>query len=236
MDEEKIRFREIFYKLNTGDLINRNSVCDEALCYIEDVSNQELKEGMSEMIVSLLIHLGRSEEAKHIIDIMASSVNIRTIQSSFFARIEYSKNINDGYLNLEKVVSEAIAFAKSNELKEAECSFIIEDAKILINKQQYNEAITKLSEIANIAESSNNIVFLAMSKYYMGFCLYSLGKIGLANEFFLQASEIASLEHNLNIAILSEMMRANVYAQENNIEITKNILYHCMRNFSMTLC
>ena len=236
MEEERIRFREIFYKLNTGDLIKRNSVCDEALRYIEEVTNSDLKEGMCEVIVFLLIHLGRSEEAKHIIDIMVSSINISTIKSSFFARIEYSKNINDGYLNLEKVVSEAIEFAKKNELKEAECSFVIENAKILIKGQRYDEAITKLSGIANIAETTNNNVFLATSKYYMGLCLYFLGKTGLANEFFLQASEIASIEHNFDIAILSEMMRANIYAQDNNAEISKNILQHCMRNFSMTLC
>lgn len=63
MQEYKEKIYGLYDKLFSGDGIKRNQGCDEAIVFIKEFDNEEIRNDIRRMTVPHLIDLGRFNEA-----------------------------------------------------------------------------------------------------------------------------------------------------------------------------
>lgn len=229
------RLEQLFHLLNVGDVVQRNNACDEILKMVDQTADSAEKDRLRQSIIYHLIDLGRVYEAKFIIEALRASANYDLQAASCFHRIEFCKKFASDANQVESAIQEALSFTKAIGHEAAYIDANMEYGKFLAGRGKKREAITCFSEVANYAENHHNNKLLAAAKYYLGFCLYHLGHLSMANSFLREATEIAFRERNHILAQTSETLRAIVLMKQGKNDEAHVIFQQWERNFGLVL-
>ena len=225
----------LYHQLNVGDEIQRNNSCNEILKMIGQTAELEEKDQLRQSIIYYLIDLGRMDDAKFIIEALQSSPNLDMQTASYFHRIYFLKKFVKDSVQIEGAIKETITFAERNGKLTARTDGFMEYGKFLAGQGKEREAITYFSEVANYAENHHNKKLLAAAKYYIGFCLYHLEHLSMANSFLREATEVAFREKNHILAQTSETLRAIVLMKHGKNNEAQAIFQQWERNFGLVL-
>lgn len=235
MVSNAFRLQKILQQMAVGDNVIRNNACDEAMSFIDSLPDNQ-KDIVWPQIVPHLIMLGRWAEAEKMIDNMMTSKDESCVVNAYIARIEYWKK----YPVLDdRKVMEAIecylAFAKQTGNEHALVSAFLIHGEYLVCHQEYKDAIKDYSEVEYLADHLHSRHYAALSKYHIGYCLYKLGKLSLANEYLHRATELAWYENNPQIAKQSETMRAIVLMDQGKNDEALMVMKQWEKQFATQL-
>ena len=225
----------LFHQLNVGDVVQRNNACNEILKMVDQTADPAEKDRLRQSVIYYLIDLGRVYDAEFIIEALQSSSNSDMQAASYFHRIEFLKKFVKDSAQIEGAIKEAIAFAEKNGKSAARADGFMEYGKFFASQGHEREAITCFSEVANYADNNHNEKLLSAVKYYLGFCLYHLGHLSMANSFLREATEIAFRERNHILAQTSETLRAIVLMKQGKNDDASVIFEQWERNFGLIL-
>ena len=136
---------------------------------------------------------------------------------------------------VESAIQEALSFTKAIGHEAAYTDANMEYGKFLTGRGKERDAITCFSEVANYAENHHNTKLLGAAKYYLGFCLYHLEHLSMANSFLREATEIAFRERNHILAQTSETLRAIVLMKQGKNDEAQVVFHQWERNFGLVL-
>lgn len=234
MDNTK-RINYILYQLQSGDAVTRNNACDQALLLISRMTDKTEQNKLRQSIVLSLIDLGRGDDALSIIQTLRKSEDQNMRIVSYFDWIEYCKKIVHDTIEVEEAIRQCLAYTRELGVKEATVDAEMEMGKLLINKGEVREAINNFSDVSLYAESNHNRRLLSVSKYYIGYSLYRLGHLIMAENFIREATEIAYQEKSAYIAKQSEIMRAIVFMKQGQNNNASTIFRQWEDNFALSL-
>ncbi len=225
----------LYHQINIGDEIQRNNACNEILTLISQTTDPVEKDRLRQSIIYYLIDLGRVYDAEFIIEALKSSTNEDMQMASYFHRIEFLKKFVNDPVQIEGAIKETISFAEKTGNEAGRTDGFMENGKFLARQGKEREAINFFVEVANYAENNHNEKLLAVSKYYLGFCLYHLGYLSMANSFLRESTEIAFRERNHILAQTSETLRAIELMKQGKHEEATVIFQQWENNFGLIL-
>ncbi len=226
---------QLFHQLHVGDIVQRNNACDEIQKMVDQTADPTEKDRLRQGIIYHLIDLGRVYEAETIIEALRASANHDMQAASCFHRIEFCKKFSGDADQVESAIKEALTFTKAIGHEAAYTDAHMEYGKFLTGRGKERDAITCFSEVANYAENHHNTKLLGAAKYYLGFCLYHLGHLSMANSFLREATEIAFRERNHILAQTSETLRAIVLMKQGKNDEAQVVFQQWERNFGLVL-
>lgn len=226
---------QLYHQLLVGDVVQRNNACDEILKMVGLTADHREKDSLRQGIIYHLIDLDRRNEAATIIEALSSSANHDVQVASCFYRIEFFKKCSGDADQVESAIKAALTFTKAIGHEAAYTDACMEYAKFLTGRDKEHDAITYFSEVAYYAENHHNNKLLGAAKYYLGFCLYRLGHLSMANSFLREATEIAFRERNHIIAQTSETLRAIVLMKKGKNDESQVVFQQWVRNFGLVL-
>lgn len=235
MDDTVKQLQTIFQQLATGDFVCRMNACSDALRLIDAIQDNTKKDYIRQNIVLYLIDLERGVEAHDLITSLRSSNDLNMRIASYFDQIEYCKKIDNDNNKVEQAINECLAFTKANCVKPAEIDATMEWGKFLSKKGDVRDALTCFADVSLFAENNHNRKLLAVSKYYIGYCLYRLGHLALSESYLREATEIACQERNDSIAKHTEVLRTVVLMKQGNEEEANTVLQQWEENFALLL-
>ena len=226
---------QLFHQLNVGDVVQRNNACDEIQKMVGQTADLAEKDRLRQNIIYHLIDLGRVYEAEIIIEALRASANHDMQAASCFHRIEFCKKFASDADQVESAIQEALSFTKAIGHEAAYTDANMEYGKFLAGRGKECGAITCFSDVANYAENHRNNKLLAAAKYYLGFCLYHLGHLSMANSFLREATEMAFRERNHILVQTSETLRAIVLMKQGKNDEAQIIFQQWESNFGLLL-
>ena len=229
------RLDQLFHQLNVGDVVQRNNACDEIQKMVDQTDNPAERDRLRQGIIYHLIDLGRVYEAQTIIEALRASANHDMQAASYFHRIEFCKKFAGDADRVESAIKEVLSFTKAIGHEAAYTDAQMEYGKFLAGRGKEREAIPYFSEVANYAEYNHNTKLLGAAKYYLGFCLYHLGHLSMANSFLRESTEIAVRERNHILAQTSETMRAIVLMKQGKNDEAQIVFHQWERYFGLVL-
>lgn len=229
------RINDILLKLRNGDTVTRNNACDDAFLLISELEDKTEQDRLRQEIVLYLIDLGRDKEAQAIIQALHNSDEQNIKIAAYFDQIEYCKKIDRDPSKVEQAIRECLAFTQKNGNKAAEVDAVMEMGKCLSIKSEVRDALTNFSNVSLFAEDNNNRRLLAVSKYYIGYCLYHLGHLVLAESYLREATELAYQEQSALLAKHIEVLRAIVFLKQGQAKESYAVLKQWENNFALSL-
>ena len=229
------RLGQLSHQLLVGDVVQRNNACDEILKMVDQTADPMEKDRLRQCIIYHLIDLGRRNEAENIIEVLSASANHDMQVVSCFHRIEFCKKYSGDAGQVESAINTALSFTKALGHEAAYTDACMEYGKYLTDRGKERDAITYFSEVAYYAENHHNTKLLGAAKYYLGFCLYRLGHLSMANSFLREATEIAFREREHILARTSETMRAIVLMKQGKNDEAQVVFQQWERNFGLVL-
>lgn len=234
MDNQQ-QLDKLYHQLYTGDAVQRNNACNGILKLIEQSTDVDHQDRLRQSIIYPLIDLGRVYHAEMIIEALQKSANPDMQAASYFHRIEFCKKILRDSSQVEAAICEAMAFAEIVGNHAAKADADMEYGRFLSEQGRERDAINLFSDVACYAENHHNPKLLAASKYYIGFCLYRLGHLVMANSFLREATEIAFQERNQILAQTSEVLRFIVLKKLGKDDESSLIFQQWERHFALII-
>ena len=227
------QLRGLQLRLNTLDIFAKNAVCDELLGILEKQSDQHVKNEIRRIIVLPLVDLNRTSDLS-CIDAMLAQDDYEVNMVALMAKEHYLRRQNDmeGVLALH---DQELQLTEKYERYEMLAEAYLRRGKVYLELGGIDESLKDFNYAIPLATERNYYNLVAVAKYYIGLCLFTMGHEELAMEKLREASETAHEQHCSDIAMHTEAFRAMKMLEKGKADVALEILKGWTDEFKMML-
>lgn len=232
--ELRERLRGLQLRLHTQDVFAKNAVCDELLGILKEEDDEHAKNEIRRIIVLPLVDLNRINDLMTCIDAMLAQSDYELNIVALMAKEQYLRRQNQ----LEKALDlhdQEIELTKQYGRNEMLAEGYLQRGKALLELGRTDEALEDFNRAIPLATERNYYNLVAVAKYYIGICLFSLAHDELGMEKLREASETAHEQHCGDVAMHTEAYRALKMLEKGRADVAQEILKGWVDEFKLKL-
>ena len=189
-DGEGIKTERVTTVSAYKDIFAKNAVCDELLGILKEHDDDHVRNEIRRIIVLPLMDLNRTNDLMTCVDAMMAQPDYELNIVALMAEEQYLRRQN----NMEDVLAlhdQEIELAKQYGRNEMQAEGYLQRGKVFFELGRTGEALEDFNRAIPLGTERNYYNLVAVVKYYIGLCLFSLGHDELAMEKLREASETA---------------------------------------------
>ena len=234
MNKDSQKLLKIQERISTRDAHEQIDACDEALKWIDSLSDIGLQNSIRALIIGTLLDLNKLKEWKECAQFLKKSEDYHLQLIAVHSEGWFYRKHND-FANMRIAYQQGISIAEDNNDYQSLAECCMGEAKSLLFLAKWNDALIPLNRSISAAREIFNYKMIAVANYYIGLVMRQLGYHYIAYEKLRDTSDLAIEQHAQGIAMHTENVRASWYLEDGDTETAKNILNDWNRNFGMML-
>ena len=228
------KLRGLQLRLLTQDIYAKNAVCDELLGILNEQNDEHVKNEIRRIIVLTLVDLNRINDLMSCIDAMLAQQDYELNIVALMAKEHYLRRQNRledvlGLHDLQLQLTEQ--YGRNEMLAEG----YLQRGKVFFELGRIDGALEDFNRAIPLATERNYYNLVAVAKYYIGLCLFSMGHDELGMEKLREASETAHEQHCGDVAMHTEAYRALKMLEKGRADVAQEILKGWADEFKMML-
>lgn len=228
------RLRGLQIQLLTQDIHAKNVACDELLGILNEQEEEHIKNEIRKIIVMPLVDLDRTSDLMACVEAMLAQQDYEQNIIGLMAKEQYLRRHN----NMEEVLTlhdQEIQITKQYGRVEMLAEGYLRRGRTFLELNMTDEALDDFNRAIPYATERNNYNLVAVAKYYIGLCLFSLGHHELGMEKLREASEVAHEQHCSGVIMHTEAYRAFKMLEEGKTDVAQEILRSWADEFKLML-
>lgn len=228
------RLRGLQLRLLTQDIYAKNAVCDELLDILKEQDDEHVKNEIRRIIVLPLVDLNREQDLMVCVEALLSQQDYEPNIVALMAKEHYLRRQN----NMDEVLvlhNQEIQLTNQYGRDEMMAESYLRRGKVFLELNRVDEALSDFNYVIPLATERNYYNLVAVAKYYIGLCLFSLGHDELGMEKLREASDTAHEQHCCDVAMHTEAFRAMKILEKGRADVALEILKGWTDEFKLML-
>lgn len=228
------RLRGLQLRLLTQDIYAKNAVCNELLDILKEQEDEHVKNEIRRIIVLPLVDLNREQDLLMCVEALLSQQDYELNIVALMGKEHYLRRQN----NVDEVLAlhnQELELTKQYGREDMLAEAYLRRGKVFLELNRADEALNDFNNAIPLATERNYYNLVAVAKYYIGLCLFSMGHDELAMEKLREASNTAHEQHCCDVAMHTEAFRAMKMLEKGRSDVALEILRGWTDEFKLML-